>query len=431
MTLKPSNGCVIAAPQSGSGKTLVTLGLLRALGRLGVQVKSAKVGPDYIDPAFHARASGSSCVNLDLWAMGEARVCHLASTHDYLLVEGVMGLFDGADNGYGSTADLAACLNLPVVMVVDARSQSFSAAALLHGFKSFRGDVDLAGVIFNRVGSERHAGLLRRAAEAVDVPVLGCLPRVEALTMPSRHLGLVQAEEHGALETLIEQAADLMAAHVDLEAIAAFQGGGFDATGVKPLAPLGQRIVLARDEAFSFTYAHMIDGWRAAGAEILPFSPLNNEAPDPSADAVFLSGGYPELHAGKLASNAVFLDGLRALNGEALIYGECGGFMVMGDVLIDGDGVAHEMAGLLPVTTSFEQRTRHLGYRRLTHKSVLPWPETLRGHEFHYSTLIAQGDDAALFMAENAMGDVLDPMGLSMGKCVGSYAHVIAPEEGS
>ena len=431
MTLKPPNGCVIAAPQSGSGKTLVTLGLLRALGRSGVQVKSAKVGPDYIDPAFHARASGAPCVNLDLWAMGEAWVSSFAKTDDYLLVEGVMGLFDGADNGYGSTADLAACLNLPVVMVVDARSQSFSAAALLHGFKSFRSDVEIAGVIFNRVGSERHAGLLKKAADAVDVPVLGCLPRVESLQMPSRHLGLVQAEEHGELEALIEQAADLMTTHVDLEAIVAIQGGGFDAVDVKPLAPLGQRIALAKDEAFSFAYAHMIDGWRAQGAEIMTFSPLNNEAPDPSADAVFLSGGYPELHAGKLANNEVFLDGLRWLNGDALIYGECGGFMVMGDVLIDADGVAHEMAGLLPVTTSFEQRTRHLGYRRLTHNSALPWPETLRGHEFHYSTLIAQGDNTALFAVENAVGDVLQPMGLSYGKCVGSYAHVIAPEDGS
>lgn len=431
MTRQAPNGCVIAAPQSGSGKTLVTLGLLRALRRSGVQVKSAKVGPDYIDPAFHARASGAPCVNLDLWAMGEARVSHLARTEDYLLVEGVMGLFDGADSGYGSTADLAACLNLPVVMVVDARSQSFSAAALLHGFKSFRGDVDIAGVIFNRVGSDRHAGLLRKAADAVDVPVLGCLPRVERLKMPSRHLGLVQAQEHDALEALIEQSADLMATHVDLGVIAGFHGGGFDAAEVKPLAPLGQRIALAKDEAFSFAYPHMMDGWRAEGAEILPFSPLNNEAPDPSVDAVFLPGGYPELHAATLASNDVFLDGLKALNGEALIYGECGGFMVMGDVLIDGDGVAHEMAGLLPVTTSFEQRTRHLGYRRLSHNSALPWPETLRGHEFHYSTLIAQGDDTALFAAENAVGDVLEPMGLSFGKCVGSYAHVIAPEDGS
>ena len=242
MTLKPPNGCVIAAPQSGSGKTLVTLGLLRALGRYGVQVKSAKVGPDYIDPAFHARANGAPCVNLDLWAMGEARVSNLAKTNDYLLVEGVMGLFDGADNGYGSTADLAACLNLPVVMVIDARSQSFSAAALLHGFKSFRGDVEIAGVIFNRVGSERHAGLLKKAADAVDVPVLGCLPRVESLKMPSRHLGLVQAQEHDELEALIEQAADLMFEHIDLEAIAAFQGGGFEGADLKHLAPLGQRI---------------------------------------------------------------------------------------------------------------------------------------------------------------------------------------------
>lgn len=430
MSAQPQTGCVIAAPHSGAGKTLITLGILRALKRAGQAISSAKVGPDYIDPAFHTLACGAACINIDSWAMGHNFVQGLATGLDGLvIVEGVMGLFDGAIDGTGSTADVAALLDLPVILIVDARAQSSSAAALLHGFKTFRDDIRVAGVIFNRVGSPRHAALLIKAAAHVDVPVLGCVPRYEALTMSSRHLGLVQAMEQTGIEELIERAADCVAQHIDLAMLQSISVPLAQSDHkIKPLAPLGQRIAIAQDDAFSFTYRHLLKGWRDMGAEILPFSPLANEAPDLSADAVFLPGGYPELHAGSLSANTHFLDGLRERAKLALIYGECGGFMTMGDQLIDAKGVAHQMAGLLPVTTSFEQRTRHLGYRKLTHDSPLPWPKKLRGHEFHYSTLTASAKGAPLFQATNAMNEPEAPMGIHQGRIMGSYAHVIAPD---
>ena len=430
MTAQRQTGCVIAAPHSGAGKTLITLGLLRALNCLGFAVDSAKVGPDYIDPAFHALAAGKPCINIDSWAMGDELVHGLAASLERpFIIEGVMGLFDGADDGTGSTADIAALLNLPVILVVDSQAQSWSAAALLHGFKTFRKDVHLAGVIFNRVASDRHAAILTKAASQSDVPVLGCLPRDENLTMPSRHLGLVQAQEQTGIQPLIERAADCVSDHIDLTHFQSlFQPfKKFDGQ-TNPLPPLGQRIAIARDDAFSFAYHHMLDGWRRAGAEIVPFSPLANEAPDGSADAVFLPGGYPELHAGLLSENTQFMDGLHACSNHALIYGECGGFMVLGEQLIDAQGIAHKMAGLLPVETSFEKRKLQLGYRRLIHNSPLPWPQRLRGHEFHYSTLTKSLDGAPLFQASNAKAEPLAAMGLCQNRIMGSYAHVIAPD---
>jgi len=423
---------VIAAPHSGAGKTLITLGLLRALKEMKCDISSAKVGPDYIDVAFHSVACGVPCINLDIWAMGEKQIQGLAAqAQNLLLVEGVMGLFDGADDGYGSTADVAAALGLPVVLIVDARAQGASAAALLYGFKTFRSDIHLAGVIFNRVGSERHAALLKKAATKVALPVLGCLPRDERLHMPSRHLGLVQAAEYRDLEILISHAADVVKKHVDLawlQSICAPVRGSDHR--LAPLPPLGQRLAIARDEAFSFLYHHLLDGWYRLGAEITFFSPLADEAPLADADAIFLPGGYPELHAGRLAQNRHFIDGLQKAAKQALIYGECGGFMALGECLIDGDGVAHEMAGLLPVVKSFESRTRHLGYRKLTHESPLPWPKALRGHEFHYSTLISDDREESLFKATNAIDEPLLPMGYCKGRVMGSYAHVISGDEG-
>lgn len=421
---------MIAASHSGAGKTLVTLGLLRALTRAGHKIKSAKVGPDYIDPAFHARAGNSACVNLDLWSMGGGLVRELAASDNFLLVEGVMGLFDGADDMSGSTADVARHLDLPVILVVNARGQSFSAAALLHGFKTFRPEIRLGGVIFNHVTSPRHAALLKRAALSVDVPVLGCLPPDNELIMPSRHLGLVQAGEQEALDNLIDRAGDWISVHVDLATLLQFQS--FDQYADQtpgmafPLPPLGQRIAIADDAAFSFIYHHLMKTWQADGAEILPFSPLLNEAPDERADAVFLPGGYPELHGAKIAQNLHFIQGLKARAETALIYGECGGFMVLGDGLIDEHGTRHQMAGLLPVTTSFHERKRQLGYRTLSHNSPLPWPTHLKGHEFHYSVLMEQGHGPPLFEAQNALGEILPPMGLQKGRVLGSYAHVIA-----
>ena len=332
-------GLIVGAPASGSGKTTITLALLRAFRRQGLAVGSFKVGPDYIDPAFHARASGRPCPNLDAWAMRIETLAGLADRLvervDLVLGEGVMGLFDGAADGTGSTADLASLLDLPVILVVDASRMGGSAAALVEGFTRHRDDVEVAGVVFNRVAGERHAAVLRRACDDhFAQPVLGCVPPSPDLRLPERHLGLLQAQEVPDLERWLDAAADMAARHLDLDRLQRLArpfGLGLYGPPPRPLRPLGQRIALARDAAFAFAYPATIEGWREAGAEILPFSPLSDQGPDTDADAVFLPGGYPELHAGRLAANRTFLDGLRetARHGT-FVYGECGGFMALG-----------------------------------------------------------------------------------------------------
>ncbi len=342
-----------------------------------------------------------------------------------------MGLFDGPHGAPGSTADLAAALGLPVVLVLDVARQGQSAAALARGFSDFRRDVEVAGVILNQVGSERHRELVCTALEKADVRVFGVVPRVPALALPDRHLGLIQAAEHPDLEAFVSAAGRLIAEAVDLDAIRrAARPLRHDNAAAAGLPPLGQRIAMAADAAFGFAYRHLTVAWRAAGAEIVPFSPLADEPPDASADAVFLPGGYPELHAGRLAGNRRFIDGLgAAAERNALVYGECGGFMVLGDHLIDAEGRPHAMAGLVPVATSFATRKLTLGYREMRHASALPFPATLRGHEFHYSTLEHQGAGEPLFEVRDAAGHDLGPAGLRVGRVMGSYLHIIDAAE--
>ncbi len=425
-------GLVIAAPGSGSGKTVVTLGLLRALRQAGVEVVSCKVGPDYIDPRFHAAASGRPCRNLDPWAMRAPTLARLADqAAELLIVEGVMGLFDGAADGTGSTADLAALAGWPVVLVLDVARQGPSAAAVLHGFRSFRPDVTVAGVILNRVGSASHEAMIRAAMTPLGVPVLGAVRRDSALDLPSRHLGLVQAEEHADLDAFLDRAAAVLGGAVDLQAFRALaQPARFTARPAGfALPPLGQRIALACDAAFTFAYPHLLEDWRAQGAELLPFSPLADDAPDAAADAVYLPGGYPELHAGRLAGNRRFLDGLRAAAARgAAVYGECGGYMALGEALEDADGVTHAMAGLLPVATSFAKRMLHLGYRRavtLADSPLGPAGVELRGHEFHYASIISTKAGEPLFRVADARGIDLGALGSRCGTACGSFVHVV------
>ncbi len=422
---------VIAAPCSASGKTVVTLALLRALGRAGVAVASAKVGPDYIDPRFHAAATGRPCYNLDQWAMRSSTISgHLATLSDgadLIVIEGVMGLFDGPETGKGSTADLAICLGLPVILVVDCSHQAQSIAALVSGFADFDAGLKLAGVILNRVSSPRHTELLSGALTATGVKVIGAVPRVDNLDLPSRHLGLVQAGEHRELDTFLEQAAGIVEGAVDLAALqAAAADVATDKQAADQLPPLGQRIAVANDAAFGFAYPHLLAGWHEAGAELMPFSPLANEGPSEDADAVFLPGGYPELHGPELSTNAEFLSGLRnAARRDAVIYGECGGYMVLGDYIIDKEGERHAMAGLLPLGTSFCKRRLQLGYRQL--RSIAPFPLSgeLRGHEFHFSSIDWQGDADPLFDAADTAGRPIGKIGMRIGTVMGSYAHVI------
>ncbi|WP_152047761.1 cobyrinate a,c-diamide synthase [Aureimonas psammosilenae] len=430
-------GLLVAAPSSGSGKTTVTLGLLRALKRAGHRVASAKAGPDYIDPAFHAAASERESVNLDPWAMRpallHALVDEACNEADLLVAEGMMGLFDGAADGQGSAADLALALGLRTVLVVDCARQSHSVAALVRGFRDHRPELGIAGLVLNRVGSAGHEMLLRSALEPLGLPVLGALPARTDLALPSRHLGLVQAGEHRDLDAFIERAADWIVGGLDMEAVAALAAiRPKVAEPVSRLPLLGQRTAVARDEAFAFCYPHLLDGWREQGAELSFFSPLDDEAPEPSADALFLPGGYPELHAGRLAGAETFKAAMRAkAEAGAAIYGECGGYMVLGEALEDADGASHPMLGLLPLQTSFAKRQRHLGYRRLRPLGSFPWAMPLTAHEFHYATVTHEGEAERLFEAEDALREPLGAMGLRRGRVAGSFCHVIDAMDGA
>ena len=425
-----ADGLVIAAPRSGSGKTVVTLGLLAALRQRGVVVAPAKTGPDYIDPTFLARAALRDAVNLDPWAMTPRRLKELAGLQatgaDLLLVEGVMGLFDGAADNTGSTADLAAVLDLPVVLVVDAERQSQSVAALIAGFARWRTDVRVGGVILNRVASTRHERMLSEAVAQTGVALLGALPRKPDMVLPERHLGLVLPGEVDGFDPFLAAAAGAVGDYVDLDALRHLASPLPEAGGsTAPLPPLGQHIAIASDAAFAFVYPHLLDGWRALGATLSFFSPLADQAPDPAADAIFLPGGYPELHGAQLAAAGAFKAALVAARDRgALIYGECGGFMVLGEAIVDKGGASHAMAGLLPVTTRIDRPRRVLGYRRLIQSGDLPWPGHLMGHEFHYSSA-KQTRLTPLFAATDARGEPLPPMGAVLGRVMGSYAHVI------
>ncbi|WP_050750611.1 cobyrinate a,c-diamide synthase [Paramagnetospirillum magneticum] len=441
-----SKGLIIAAPSSGSGKTTLTLGLLRLLARKGLAVGSVKVGPDYIDPAFHAAASGRPCYNLDSWAMRPeslgALAARAASGAELLVCEGVMGLFDGAfvpaGQPDGSTADLAAATGWPVVLVIDGRGMTGSAAAVLAGFAHLRPEVRIGGVIFNRVVGDKHKAAIAAACARAcpGISLLGFLPPSSGLETPSRHLGLVQAAERADLQTFLDGAAALVAEHVDVDGLAALAqpsrlaGGSLGAM----IPPLGARIAVARDTAFAFAYPALLEGWRQAGAELSFFSPLADQGPDEAADAVYLPGGYPELHAGRLAGNAGFLNGLRrAAAAGAVLYGECGGYMVLGRGMEDAQGVRHAMAGLLGLETSFARRRLHLGYRRAALYAAGPLGEAgqgYRGHEFHYASVLAE-QGAPLFSVADAPGADLGHAGLVEGRVTGSFVHLIDRFAGS
>lgn len=435
----PVPGLVIAAPRSGSGKTTVTLGLLAALTRRGLRVGACKAGPDYIDPAFHAAATGRPGVNLDSWAMTPPLLDGLAAEAgegvDLLICEGLMGLFDGVApgaSGDGSTASLAARFGWPVVLVLDVSGQSQSAGAVAKGFATFHPDVRVAGAVLNRVGSDRHTRLAGAGLAAAGVPVFGALPRQAGLAVPERHLGLVQAEEVDGLDARLAAMADLVEAHLDLDAIVAAAGATASPRTTAPataMTPPGQRIAIARDRAFSFVYPHVLEGWRRAGAQLLPFSPLADEVPDPDADVCWLPGGYPELHGPVLAAASRWKAGMRAFAASKPVHGECGGYMALGEGMIDADGCRHEMLGLIGLVTSFAARRLNLGYRHavLAADGVLGRAGTAaRGHEFHYASVVTAGDDAPFARASGADGTDLGAIGSRRGNVTGSFFHVVA-----
>jgi cobyrinic acid a,c-diamide synthase len=430
-------GLVIGAPRSGSGKTTLTLALLAAARRRGINVRAAKSGPDYIDPAFHAAATGWPSFNLDSWAMAPAQLAtvagYAAREAELLVIESSMGLFDGVAGPEGRTgagADLAAGLVLPVLLILDVSGHSQSAAAVARGFALHRPGVNIAGVVLNRVASERHRKGVAEAMAQTGIKVLGSIPRDESIQLPERHLGLVQALEHPDLAQHLERLGDLAERCLDVPGILALANtfGGVS-EGDALLPPPGQRIAMARDEAFSFVYAHVLEGWRRAGSEIVFFSPLADEAPSADCDSCWLPGGYPELHAGKLAAAENFKHGLAAFAATRPVHGECGGYMVLGARLQSADGVWHAMTGLLSHETSFAKRRMNLGYRQavmLGQTSLGPAGAGIRGHEFHYASVAAPGTDAPLAELFDAAGQALGPSGGRRGQVSGAFFHAIA-----
>jgi cobyrinic acid a,c-diamide synthase len=434
-------GLMISAPASGTGKTTVMLGLLRALAEDGLAVQPFKSGPDYIDPAFHLAAAGRASFNLDTWAMGAGLLDAIAAQADGAQIcvgEGSMGLYDGVatkgQTAFGTSAETAKRMGWPVVLVVDVGGQAQSAAATALGFKNYDPDLPFAGVILNRVASPRHERLTRLGMERAGIKVLGSLPRRGDLALPERHLGLIQAVEHPDLDAAIAGYAAFLREHVDLDAIkqvvAASSGPKGPSSAALPVPP-AQRIALARDAAFSFTYPHLLKGWRDAGAEILPFSPLADEAPAADADLVWLPGGYPELHGGTLAAAETFRAGLRKHAETKPVHGECGGYMALGEALIDKQGTRHQMAGLLGLVTSYEKRKFHLGYRRAVLENAMPGfaaGNALRGHEFHYSTILEE-PDAPLAQVYDADGNPVPETGSVKGHVTGTFFHLITGED--
>ncbi len=426
---------ILAAPSSNSGKTTLTLALLRYFRNNGLTVKSFKIGPDYIDPAFHMAASDHSCPNIDGWAMTEERQKAIfkrqCKNADLVIGEGVMGLFDGAQDGSGSTADVAERLGIPVILIVNAKGQSQSVAALVSGFTNFRKSITIPGVIFNNVGSDKHRQMLQSACDDIGVTVFGFVPADPGLALKERHLGLVQAAENSNLEAVLENAARIVGDTIDCNGLLQV---GLDmqkgqSRDYRLLPAIGKHIAVARDQAFSFIYPHLLEDWLRTGIEISFFSPLEDEAPQPDADAIYLPGGYPELHVERLSNCSQFMNGLRiAAQQNVPIYGECGGYMVLGKSLTTADGTTWPMAGLLPVETSFATRKLHLGYRNISLNSdcVLgPAGARFKAHEFHYCSTLSNHSAHSLFKATNANGEELGTFGAIQGSVIGSFLHLI------
>ena len=396
---------VIAAPGSGHGKTSVTTGLLGALRRRGLQVSPHKVGPDYIDPGYHALAAGRPGRNLDPWLVGEDRIAPMFAAGartpvpaDIAVIEGVMGLFDGASGrgDFASTAHVARLLNAPVVLVIDAAGMSLSAAAMLHGFATFDPRVALGGVIFNMAGSEGHARLLREAADAAGVPVLGVLRRQDRLTVPSRHLGLIPAAELGGpAAEAVGALADIVAASVDLEAVVRLArtagplGDSEDPSPERTVPSLPRpRVAIAGGPAFTFGYAEHPELLAAAGAEVVTFDPLRDERLPADVDGLVIGGGFPEEHAADLSANERLRAQVAALaRSGAPVIAECAGLLYLASSL---DG--HPMCGVLDATGSMTGRLT-LGYRdavAATASPLAPAGTRVHGHEFHRTTVEPQ-----------------------------------------
>ena len=409
---------LIAATTSGSGKTTLTMGLLRALSRQGIRVQPFKCGPDYIDPQYHRIACGVPSLNLDLWMNGVEGVRRLVeqSTADINIIEGAMGLYDGADGMTGSAAAVAEAVGAEVILVVDGRSMAHSAAPLLYGYLHWRPETRVRAVIFNNVGSERHERALRRAAQEVGIECLGCVPRQRDLYSPSRHLGLDILETE-RISALADKVADVLGRVVEIPGLSGMSGdsGNTGLSGEPRQSEIsGPVLYLARDAAFNFCYRET-ELLLAQHYTIRYFSPLANEPVGDDATVVYLPGGYPELFAQQLAQSRATMESLRRT--RARIIAECGGMMYLGQSIDDTP-----LTGLLPFSTTMEGARLHLGYRQMQWNST-----TLRGHEFHYSKKTPTQDTPATegfrYGLLNAQNEPVDTFVYARGNILASYIH--------
>lgn len=425
---------LIAGTNSGSGKTTLTLGILRAFGARGLTVAPFKCGPDYIDPLFHRQAAKRTSVNLDGFLAGAEGVRSSFARHaagaDAAVVEGVMGLFDGnaAAALEGSSAEIAALLELPVILVVNARGMAGSIAPLVRGFAGWHPAVRIAGVIANNVGSARHTELLRGSLAAAGLPpLLGGVPRDERLILPERHLGLAT----GTLEaTWLDLLGDTVGGAVDLDRLLELTREPLPESGPCRREPLPEpelRLGVACDEAFNFHYRENFDLLRQLGVEPVGFSPLRQPELPGDLDGLWFGGGFPELYAQELAANAAMLDSIRSFAASGRpVYGECGGYLYLLEALTGFDGVRHPLLGLLPGEAVMRDRLASLGYREVETVSDTvfgPAGTRLRGHEFHYSALVAEPGGKPLFAAKDLRGNVR-PAGSARGNVCGSYIHL-------
>jgi cobyrinic acid a,c-diamide synthase len=440
---------VLAGTHSGVGKTTIATGIMAALTRQGLPIQPYKVGPDYIDPSYHSLATGRPSRNLDRWMLGENLLPAFAKSAagHWAVIEGVMGLFDGMSGtrGFGSSADVAKLLQAPVVLVVDAANMSRSVAAVVHGFSSFDPELNIAGVILNRVKSPAQESLLRDALAEIEMPILGVLPKDEKIRLPERHLGLVPSQEKSFSEDFWDELNRVILNYIDLDkireiirgSIGTETQGTIDFEGTVELLETAEsgsqelRLGVALDEGFSFYYEDAFDQLREAGFRIVPFSPLYDTALPEGLDALFLGGGFPEMHLERLSGNRSFMESLRAFaQSGRTIYAECGGYMYLGKAITDFEGKTYPMAGLIPIEAEMTKRLQGMGYRKgvFRRDSFLGVEgSSVHGHEFHYSRVNFCAEEhpessAAFELIKG--GESLRMDGYAQGNIMASYLHL-------
>ncbi|WP_310137906.1 cobyrinate a,c-diamide synthase [Paenibacillus amylolyticus] len=467
---------IIAGTGSGAGKTTVTLGLMKALASRGLRVQGFKCGPDYIDPTYHTAVTGRASRNLDAWMTSPEYVCHTfvqaAEGQDISIIEGVMGLYDGKDplSNTGSTAEIAMVTQTPVILVVDVRSMARSAAAIVLGFQQLEPELNIAGVIVNRCGSAGHYQIVKKAIEQMcDIPVVGWLKREDDMSIPERHLGLVPAIERGELDPLFQRTADVLSEGTDLNLLLKIAGAAPPLKFKNYIPELEQRqvpeqqqnqqnteveqehqdhqehqehqkrqddqdhqarpvIAIARDAAFNFYYPDNLELLEEAGAKLTYFSPIAGEGIPADADSIYLGGGFPEEFAEAIATNKLFLEGLRqAARQHMPVFAECGGYMVLAETLTDRQGVTFNMAGIVPAHVQMQTKRAALGYREASavqDSFLLEKGDILRGHEFHYSTMTYRETDTIPYAYETKGMRGLKPEGYNSGHILAGYTHV-------